>query len=317
MIGGYLIAYAVLLITGARLGQTHGYRRVFLLGVAVFTAASLVCGLAPTPLVLIAARIAQGAGAALMFPQTLTGIQLNFTGSARARAIGLYAVALSTGAVAGQLLGGVLISADLGGIGWRPIFLINVPVGVALLVAGWRHLPADVARTSRRLDLRGVAALSAAVMLLVLPLVLGQELDWPLWSWICLVASVPAAVLFTTTQRRRLAAGGAPLVNLGILAQRPVGWGLLTMLTTTSTYSVPDRYAPDISGVITTTMQIGAVIGVATLGTLYLGLAGQPGPAHATHATHAFAVVSIAFAVVAVLATAMAARSTHTVSSGN
>ncbi|PZS20487.1 MAG: hypothetical protein DLM60_08745 [Pseudonocardiales bacterium] len=157
-------------------------------------------------------------------------------GPARARAIGLYAVALSTGAVAGQLLGGVLISADLGGTGWRPIFLINVPVGVALLVAGWRHLPADVARTSRRLDLRGVAALSAAVMLLVLPLVLGQELGWPLWSWICLVASVPAAALFITTQRRRLAAGGAPLVNLGILAQRPVGWGLLTMLTTTGTY---------------------------------------------------------------------------------
>jgi len=126
-----------------------------------------------------------------MFPQTLTGIQLNFTGSARARAIGLYAVALSTGAVAGQLLGGVLISADLGGTGWRPIFLINVPVGVALLVAGWRHLPADVARTSRRLDLRGVAALSAAVMLLVLPLVLGQEPGWPLWSWICLVARSP------------------------------------------------------------------------------------------------------------------------------
>src|ERR1035441_9962968 len=125
VIGGYLIAFAVLLITGARLGQTHGYRRIFLLGVGVFTLASLLCGLAPSPLLLVLARVLQGAGAALMFPQTLSGIHLNFTGDERKRAIGLYAIALSTGAVVGQILGGTLISANIVGSHWRAIFLIN------------------------------------------------------------------------------------------------------------------------------------------------------------------------------------------------
>jgi MFS family permease len=105
----------VLLITGARLGQTHGYRRIFMFGAGVFSLASLLCGLAPSPLFLVLARVLQGAGAALMFPQALTGIQLNFTGERRARAIGAYAIALSAGAVTGQILGGALISADLAG----------------------------------------------------------------------------------------------------------------------------------------------------------------------------------------------------------
>jgi MFS family permease len=106
VIGGYLIAFAVLLISGARLGKTHGYRRIFVLGVSVFTLASLLCAVAPGPTVLIAARVIQGAGAALMFPQTLSGIQLNFSGRQRARAISLYAISLSSGAVVGQILGG-------------------------------------------------------------------------------------------------------------------------------------------------------------------------------------------------------------------
>src|SRR3954451_14817345 len=128
VIGGYLIAFAVLLVTGARLGQTYGYRRLFVAGLALFGAASLACGLAPDPAFLVAARVLQGAGAALMFPQTLTGIHLTFTGGDRARAIGLYAIALSTGAVAGQILGGALVSADILGTHWRAIFLVNVPV---------------------------------------------------------------------------------------------------------------------------------------------------------------------------------------------
>jgi MFS family permease len=198
VIGGYLIAFAALLITGARAGQTHGYRRVFLLGVGVFTGASLVCGLAPGPIVLVAARVLQGAGAALMFPQTLTGIQLSFQDAERAGAIGLYAIALSSGAVAGQVLGGLLVSADVLGLGWRTIFFVNVPVGLAVIAAGARVLPAESGRRARDLDLAGVATLSAAVLLVVLPLVLGRAEGWPAWAWLSLAASVPALGAFVS-----------------------------------------------------------------------------------------------------------------------
>ncbi|MFD9815051.1 MFS transporter [Streptomyces sp. NPDC059080] len=143
VVSGYVVAYAVLLVAGARLGGSRGHRRIFLAGMALFTAASLACALAFDPATLIASRIAQGAGAALMVPQVLSGIQLYFTGRQRIKALGYYAIALSGGAVAGQALGGVLIAADILGTGWRPIFLINVPAGLLLLWAAVRVMPAD------------------------------------------------------------------------------------------------------------------------------------------------------------------------------
>jgi MFS family permease len=236
VIGGYLIAFAMLLIAGARLGQAHGYRRVFLLGVGVFTGASLLCGLAPDPIVLIAARILQGAGAALMFPQTLTGIQLSFSGAERARAIGLYALALSGGAVAGQILGGVLVSANVVGSQWRAIFCVNVPIGLAVLAAGARYLPHEAQRAARRVDVAGVGTLSAAVLLLVLPLVLGRSEGWPAWTWLSLGASVPAVAAFVAAERRVRARGGAPLVNLDAMAPRAISSGVLAVAAATSTY---------------------------------------------------------------------------------
>ncbi len=236
VIGGYLIAFAMLLITGARLGQTHGYRRAFLLGVGVFTGASLLCGLAPTPSVLIAARVVQGAGAALMFPQTLTGIQLGFSGGERARAIGLYALALSGGAVAGQILGGVLVSADIVGSQWRAIFFVNVPIGVAVLAAGARYLPHEAERATRRVDLAGVITLSAAVLLVVLPLILGRAEGWPAWTWLSLGASMPVFGVFVAAERRVQARGGAPLVSLDAIAPSAVSSGVLAVAAATSTY---------------------------------------------------------------------------------
>jgi MFS family permease len=236
VVGGYLIAFAVLLITGARLGQTYGYRRVFTLGVGLFTVASLLCGLAPTPMALVFARILQGFGAALLFPQTLTGIQLNFGGGERLRAIGLYAVALSTGAVVGQFLGGVLISANLAGTQWRAIFLVNVPVGLLVVLAGLQYLPPDSRRTSRRLDLVGVAALSIALLLVVVPLVVGHSTGWPAWTWVCLALAGPAIVGFLAIQRRVAATGGEPLVAVNVLTRPAVGWALVALMIATGTY---------------------------------------------------------------------------------
>src|SRR5262249_28245911 len=160
-IGGYIVAFAVFLITGARLGQTHGYRRLFLLGLGLFGVASLVGGLGPNVTVLIGMRVVQGIAAALMFPQRLTGVPLTVTGTQRTRAIGLYAIALSTGAVSGQVLGGVLISA---GAGWRSILLINVPICAVAIAAAARYLPADRPTGRARVDLLGVAALSVTLL---------------------------------------------------------------------------------------------------------------------------------------------------------
>jgi MFS family permease len=236
VIGGYLVTFAVLLITGARLGQTHGYRRVFLAGLAAFGAASLACGLAPDPTVLVVARVLQGTAAALMFPQTLTGIQLNFAGAERMRAIGLYAVALSVGAVVGQVLGGVLVSANIAGSQWRAIFLVNVPVAAIAVAAGLRHLPMDGRRAKRRMDLAGAATLSASALLIVVPMVLGRAEGWPAWAWLCLAAGGPTFGVFLAVQRRVAARGGAPLVNVDVLARRAVGWALLALLIATGTY---------------------------------------------------------------------------------
>ncbi|MDL4818348.1 MFS transporter [Actinomadura opuntiae] len=236
VVSGYTLTYAVLLVTGARLGEARGHRRMFLLGLAAFTAASLACGLAPVTGALVAARLVQGAAGALMVPQVLSGIQIHFTGKARARAQGMLVMTLAGGAVAGQVLGGVMVSADLFGLGWRPAFLVNVPAGVVLLAAGVRLLPRDTGTGRGRLDLGGVALLSASALLAVVPLVFGREAGWPLWTWLSLAASVPAAGWFVRRQRRIAARGGSPLVNLGVLARPVVAWSLGSIALATATY---------------------------------------------------------------------------------
>jgi len=218
IISGYVLAYAVLLITGARLGHIYGYRQLFLLGLGSFSLASLACGLAPTPTALIVARVVQGSAAALLVPQVLSGIQLAFSGDERRRAVGWFVVMLSTSAVIGQILGGALIAADLFGTSWRPIFLVNVPIGAMVLLAAARCLPPDAPRRRVRLDLGGVVWLSVALLLLVVPLVLGRELGWPLWSWACLLLCLPAFGVFVAIERQA-SGSGDPLLNLAVLAR--------------------------------------------------------------------------------------------------
>ena len=220
IVSGYTLAYAVLLVTSARLGEARGYRGMFLVGLGGFTAASLACGLAPSAPALVIARVAAGGAAALMVAQVLTGIQLSFSGRARARALGLYSVVLSAGAVAGQSLGGLLISADVLGSTWRPAFLVNVPAGVVLSCIAWRYLPTGT-RRPQRLDLAGVSLFSAAMLLLVPPLVLGREAGWPAWAWLSLGTSVPAFAALWIVERNVCARGGQPLVDPR--ADRPTG----------------------------------------------------------------------------------------------
>lgn len=215
VVAGYTIAYAVLLVTGARLGGRYGPGRLYLHGLGLFTLASLACGLAAGDGQLIVFRVLQGVGAATMMPQVLALIQRTFTGVARARALTLFAAVIATGAAAGQIVGGVLINADLFGWGWRPVFLVNVPVGLLLLGLGRWALPLGRPRRAERvrpLDLGGLALLAVAVLLCTVPLVLGQERGWPAWCWISLAASGLVLAVLLGYETPLAARGGAPLI---------------------------------------------------------------------------------------------------------
>ena len=217
IVAGYVIAYAVLLITGARIGMRFGYRAAFLVGLMLFTAASLACGVAPTSLILIVVRAIQGAGAALMVPQVFSLIQRYYVGSARAQALSLWAATLALGGLVGQVLGGVLVSANILGSGWRPVFLVNVPIGIVLLIAAFTYLPVDRPERARPVDLGGLLSLAAAVLLLVVPLVLGHEQGWPAWTFASLALSLLAIILFAIIERRVDRRGGAPLIAERVL----------------------------------------------------------------------------------------------------
>jgi MFS family permease len=236
VVSGYTLAYAMLLITGARLGDLRGRRKVFLVGLVLFTVSSLACGLAPNAAILVGERIAQGVGAALMISQVLTWIKVHFDGPARSRALGAYAAVLAGSAVIGQVLGGLLVAANLFDTGWRPIFLVNVPIGIALIVLSLRYLPVDPPRHRQQLDLPGVVLLSVALFLLIVPLVLGQDVGWPPWTWVCLFASLPAFVAFVAVEQRIIARGGYPLITVPLLARRPVALALISQAMTRATY---------------------------------------------------------------------------------
>lgn len=227
--GAYILALAVLVVTGARLGDLFGHRRVFLLGLSGFAVASLACGLAPGGTALVLFRGAQGAAAALALPQVMSLIQLNFSGPARARALGFYSMVLALGVAIGQVAGGVIVS----GVGWRPVFLINVPVGAVVIVLGRRILPVDASSGGRRIDVGGVAILSAAMTALVLPLVFGRERHWPAWTWVTLAAACAALVAFASYERR----AASPLLDLGVLRVRGVLSGLLACCAVMGAYT--------------------------------------------------------------------------------
>jgi MFS family permease len=229
VVGGYTISYAMLLITGARLGDLYGRRRMYHLGVLVFTAMSLACGLATSSLLLIVFRFAQGAGAAVMVPQIISVIQMQFTGRARAKALSAYGAVLASGAVFGLVIGGVLVSANLFGTTWRPVFLVNVPLGIVLAVLVPRIVPADDPRGTCRLDIRGLAIAVPTVFLVVLPLVLGHETGWPAWTFASVAAGLVLAAVFVRVERRVAASGGDALLNLDVLRAPGMAAGLTTL----------------------------------------------------------------------------------------
>ncbi len=230
IVAGYGIAYALLLVLGGRLGDAFGRKRLFLAGMTAFGVTSLLCGLAPTAGTLVLARIAQGAAAAAMVPQVLATIQATTTGHHRARAIGMYGAAGGIAAVAGQLLGGVLISADIAGTGWRLIFLVNVPVVVIGLVLAVRMIPETRSAMPQRPDIVGTALLGLTVLTLLIPLTEGRSTGWPWWTWVLLALAPMSATAFVAVERRKERAGGLPLVPPSLLKVPSMRNGLLVTI---------------------------------------------------------------------------------------
>ncbi|MEU8433080.1 MFS transporter [Streptomyces sp. NPDC029216] len=230
VVGGYGVAYSVLLVLGGRLGDTAGRRRLFLIGMAAFGATSLACGLAPTAWTLVGARVAQGAAAALMLPQVLATIQATTEGPRRARAMSLYGATAGLSMVAGQILGGVLVAADVAGSGWRSVFLVNVPVVLLGLVLAVRAVPETRSDRPASVDVPGTLLLGLTLVSLLLPLTEGRAAGWPLWTWVSLAVSPLAAVAFYLTERRADRLGRTPLVPPSLLRLVSLRRGLAMLL---------------------------------------------------------------------------------------
>ena len=228
VVAAYLLAFAVVLITGGRLGDIYERRRLFLVGMAGFTVASAVSGAAPTATVLVVARLFQGLFSGLMFPQVLSVIQVTFEPRERGRVFGIFGAVIGLATILGPLLGGALIAANLADLSWRLIFYVNVPIGVAGFVGGLVLVPESTAPDAPRLDLPGVGLATFGLGLLIFPLVEGRQLGWPLWLVVLLAFSIPVLATFAAYERHRSDRGRDPLLRWSLFHQRSfvVGSGL-------------------------------------------------------------------------------------------
>src|ERR1700744_177335 len=222
----YLVAYATLVVTGGRLGDIHGTKSVFIAGVIGFTVTSLWCGLARSGPELIAARLAQGATAALMVPQVLATLHLLFSDGARGRAFGVSGAVLGLAGAAGLALGGVLGTSDIPGLRWRVVFFVNVPFGLLIAAAAWRIMPSVPRRPGTRLDVPGAVVLFAGLLCLIGPLLFGHELDWTPWLLCVMALGVAIIALFLRLERAVARSGGMPLIDLALLSDKAFMRGL-------------------------------------------------------------------------------------------
>jgi EmrB/QacA subfamily drug resistance transporter len=222
----YLIAYATLVVTGGRLGDIYGTKKVFLAGVLGFTLTSLWCGLAQSGAELIAARLAQGATAALMVPQVLATLHLLFADQARGRAFGIYGIALGLAGAAGFALGGALVTLNLAGFGWRVVFFVNVPCGLLITAAALRIMPSVPRRAGTRLDVPGAIVLFVGLLCLIGPLLFGHDVHWSPSVWLIMAAGVAIMAAFPRLERAMARRGGMPLIDLALLADAAFMRGL-------------------------------------------------------------------------------------------
>jgi EmrB/QacA subfamily drug resistance transporter len=217
---GYQIAFALLLILGGRLGDIYGRKRIFQLGVAGFTLASVLAAASTTPAMLIVARLAEGGFAAIMVPQVLAIIHVSFPPQERAKAFGMFGMVAGLAAISGLSLGGLLVQWNLFGLDWRLVFLINVPIGLFGLIVGQNAITESKAPTALRLDLIGTVLATGVLFLLVFPLIQGRQLGWPAWGWVLLGLSPVGLAVFVLQQQARTRKDGSPLVVLSLFKIR-------------------------------------------------------------------------------------------------
>ena len=256
--GGYALAMAAGLLPAARLGDVYGRRRIFRIGTIGFVLASLLCGLAPSAGALIAFRVVQGLAAALVLPQIVGILHAAFAPEELPKAFGAFGPILNLSAAAGPVLGGLLVGADLFGIGWRLLFFVNVPIGLVAIVGAFRILPESRTPGAPTLDVRGALLSALAMVLLIYPLIEGREAGWPAWTFAMMAASVLSFALFVRLSLRTERAGGHPLVTPSVLRKRPFTAGVTVALVTAA-----------------------AVVGLSLTLTLYYQLGLGFSPAHA------------------------------------
>ena len=281
VIAAYVLAFALGLLPFGRLGDIVGRTRMFLIGVAAFTMASALCGLAPSIEWLIFARVLQGLAGAAMTPQVLAIAQVTFPPEEKGQAFSLFGLSAGLAAVAGPIVGGLLIAANFGGLDWRPIFLVNIPFGILAVVAGWFLIPRTPGHPGLKNDFVGIGLFGIATVALVYPLVEGHTLGWPAWLWAMMATSLVFTGLFVLWERRRAAAGEPQLLNFSLISNPNYLLGLL--ITTIFASGIPPMFmvislmlqsgfgfTPLESGLVNTPFSIG----VLTV-SLFIGRLGQ------------------------------------------
>lgn len=227
---GYALGFSAVLIIAGRLGDLYGRKRLFLIGMTGFTVASVLCGVAGDPGMLIATRFLQGAMAGTMVPQILSIIHATFPAGERAKAYGLFGAVVGLASSAGLIVGGLLVQWDLFGLDWRPVFLVNVPFGIAALAAGWLVIPEASSPAAAKLDLIGAVLALAVTVMLIYPLTEGGTMGWPGWSVLLLVGAVVLLVILVGYERRRARTVGSPLVVLGLFRARTFSAGTVLLV---------------------------------------------------------------------------------------
>ncbi|HWC35451.1 MAG TPA: MFS transporter [Mycobacteriales bacterium] len=267
---GYTLAFAVLLIAGARLGDIYGRRRLFLIGSAGFTLFSAACALAPEIGVLVALRALQGAFGALMIPQGFGLMKQVFDDEELGKAMGMFGPATGLPMLAAPVLAGALIDADLWGIGWRLVFLINVPIGVLAFPAAVRSLPRGASHPGVKLDFGGVTLVGLALVALIFPLIQGRSAGWPAWCFVLLVSGVLLLAGFVRYEGRP---GGNPLIEPSLLTNRTYLSGVAVILALFGAFGglllcvslygqLGEGWSPIHAGLTLTPMVVGMIIGM-------------------------------------------------------